>query len=193
LSIGNGTTLTFLDGNVVMDNGLTMTGGVLNVNTGNGASSVPTTCVPPNVITPCLDQSSAKGSFVYVRSGNWDITGGSLNLQRVTVYQSNGYVKVASATPNWTAPTEGPFAQLSLWSEKASNKFQINGGAGISLEGIFFTPEADPLSLSGGGNWGQLHAQFISYRVSVSGGGILTMTPDESMISLPPTSNALIR
>ncbi|HUP75260.1 MAG TPA: Tad domain-containing protein [Acidimicrobiales bacterium] len=193
LSIGNGTTLTFLDGNIVMDNGLSMTGGVLNVNTGNGAPSFPSTCVPPNVITPCLDKSSENGSFIYVRSGDWNVTGGTINLQRVTVYQSSGYLKVASATPNWTAPTEGPFALLSLWSELASSKFQINGGAGISLEGIFFTPEADPLSLSGGGDWGQLHAQFISYRVSVSGGGTLTMAPDANMISLPPTSNALIR
>ena len=61
------------------------------------------------------------------------------------------------------------------------------------LLGVFFTPEADPLSLSGSGDWGQLDAQFISYRVAVSGGGTLTMAPNESMISLPPTSNALIR
>ncbi|MEO8693293.1 MAG: pilus assembly protein TadG-related protein [Acidimicrobiales bacterium] len=193
LSVGNGTTLTFADGNVIMDNGLSMTGGVLNVNTANGTSSLPSACVAPTVITPCIDKSSQNAAFLYARSGNWDITGGTINLNRTMVYQSSGYVKVASATPNWTAPTEGPFAQLSLWSEKSSNKFTINGGAGVSLEGIFFTPEADPLSLSGSGNWGQLHAQFISYRVAVSGGGTLTMSPDESMISLPPTSNALIR
>jgi hypothetical protein len=193
LSIGNGTTVTFLDGNVVFDNGLTMTGGQLNVNTGNATANLPSTCLPPNVTMPCLDRSSTNSSFIYVRDGNWDITGGSLNLSDVAVYQSNGYLKVASATPNWSAPTEGPFAQLSLWSEKSSNKFQVNGGAGVSLEGIFFTPEAAPLSLSGGGDWGQLQAQFISYRVSVSGGGTLTMAPNASMISLPPTMNALIR
>jgi hypothetical protein len=193
LSVGNGTTLTFRDGNVVMDSGLTMTGGVFNVNTGNATPNLPNTCLPPNVTTPCINESSANASFVYVRSGNWDITGGVLNLDHVAVYQSSGYLKVASATPNWTAPTEGPLAQLSLWSEKSSNKFQINGGAGMSLSGVFFTPEADPLSLSGSGDWGQLSAQFISYRVSVSGGGTLTMAPNESMISLPPTSNALIR
>ena len=194
LSIGNGTTVSFLNGNVVMDNGLTMTGGVLNVNTGlRPGSTFPSACVAPNVTTPCLDASSENGSFVYSRSGNWDITGGTINLKRTFVYQSSGYVKVASATPNWTEPLEGPFSQLALWSEKSSNKFQINGGAGVSLEGIFFTPEADALSLSGSGDWGQLHAQFISYRVAVSGGGVLKMSPDKSMIALPPTNNALIR
>jgi hypothetical protein len=125
--------------------------------------------------------------------GSWDVTGGTIDLVHVAVIQQNGYIKISSATPNWTAPTEGPFSQLSLWSEKSSNKYQINGGAGVSLEGIFFTPEADPLSLSGGGDWGQLQAQFISYRVAVSGGGTLTMAPNESMISLPPTNNVLIR
>ena len=187
LSIGNGTTLTFLGGNIVMDKGLSMTGGALNVNSTANADSLPSPCG-----NPCLS-SSENASFIYMRDGSWDITGGVLNLHRMTLFQQNGYVKVSSATPTWTAPTEGPFAQLSLWSETSNNKFQINGGAGISLEGIFFTPEANPLSLSGGGDWGQLSAQFISYRVAVSGGGTLTMAPNESMISLPPNNNMLIR
>jgi hypothetical protein len=193
LSIGNGTTLTFGGGNIVMDKGLTMTGGRLNVNTAKSSSSLPSTCVAPTVVTPCIDKSSVNASFLYVRDGSFEITGGVLDLRRVTVYQADGYVKVASATPMWTAPLEGPFAQLSLWSEESSNKFQINGGAGVSLDGIFFTPEAAPLTLSGSGDWGQLNAQFISYRVAVSGGGTLTMAPNESMISLPPTNNMLIR
>lgn len=193
LSIGNGTTLTFEGGNIVMDKGLTMTGGVFNVNSTVNADDLATTCAPLTFTSSCFTSSSEDAAFIYMRDGSWDITGGVLNLHRVSVFQQNGYVKVSSATPNWTAPTEGPFAQLSLWSEKSSNKFQINGGAGISLEGIFFTPEADPLSLSGGGDWGQLSAQFISYRVAVSGGGTLTMAPNESMISLPPNNNVLIR
>jgi hypothetical protein len=194
LSIGNGTTLTFLGGNIVMDRGMTMTGGVFNVNSTTNVDDLPTTCAHLTFdATPCFTSSSEDAAFIFMRDGSWDITGGVLDLKHVSLFQQNGYVKVSSATPNWTSPTEGPFAQLSLWSEKSSNKFQINGGAGISLEGIFFTPEADPLSLSGGGDWGQLSAQFISYRVSVSGGGTLTMAPNESMISLPPTNNRLIR
>src|SRR5205085_5100185 len=137
-----GTTLTFSGGNVIMDSGLALTGGVFNVNTGNTNAAFSSACTPPTVITPCLGESSQNGAFVYVRSGNWDITGGNINVNHATVYQSNGYIKVASATPSWTAPTEGPFSQLALWSEKSTNKFSINGGAGVSLEGIFFTPEA---------------------------------------------------
>lgn len=193
LSVSNGTTLTFLGGNVVLDGGLKMTGGQINVNTSNATANLPTACVPPNVTTPCLDKSSANSSFFYHRGGDWDITGGALNFAHVFVYQADGFVKVSSALPNWSAPTEGPFAQLALWSEKASSKYNINGGAGMSLSGIFFTPEASPLNLAGNGKWGQLNAQFISYRVAVSGGGTLTLAPNETMISLPPTNNVLIR
>jgi hypothetical protein len=63
----------------------------------------------------------------------------------------------------------------------------------VDLNGIFFTPEAAPMSLSGGGDWGQLHAQFISYHVAVSGGGILTMAPDPQSVQLPPRERELIR
>jgi hypothetical protein len=192
LSIGNGTTLT-ITGNVVMDKSLSMTGGAFNVRGDTGTTNLPSSCLAPSSFATCLDDSSTKAAFIYMRDGSWDVTGGTIDLVHVAVIQQNGYIKISSATPNWTAPTEGPFSQLSLWSEKSSNKYQINGGAGVSLEGIFFTPEADPLSLSGGGDWGQLQAQFISYRVAVSGGGTLTMAPNESMISLPPTNNVLIR
>jgi hypothetical protein len=194
LSIGTGTTVT-INGNIVMDKGLSMTGGgAFNVNTANNNVFPSAFQTPANFTTTgCLTANSEDAAFMYMRDGSWDITGGTINLNRVAVIQQTGYVKVSSATPDWTAPTVGPFSQLSLWSELASNKYSISGGAGVSLEGIFFTPEADPLSLSGSGDWGQLKAQFISYRVSVTGGGTLTMTPTENMISLPPTKNLLIR
>ena len=40
---------------------------------------------------------------------------------------------------------------------------------------MFFTPEAQPFKLTGGGNWGQQHAQFISYDLKIDGGAILQM------------------
>src|SRR4029079_8910829 len=89
LSIGNGTTVSFLNGNVIMDNGLSMTGGVLNVNTSNSLT-FDSACAPPNALTLyCIGEASPNASFLYSRSGNWDITGGTLNLNRVAVYQSS--------------------------------------------------------------------------------------------------------
>jgi hypothetical protein len=106
----------------------------------------------------------------------------------------DGYAKVNTGVPpTWLAPTEGPFATLAFWATAASNKFSMNGGSGLDLSGVFFTPEAAPFSLAGGGTWGQQHAQFISYSLAVSGGGSVTLVPDTSAVSLPPLSAELIR
>jgi hypothetical protein len=68
------------------------------------------------------------------------------------------------------------------------------GGTGVQLSGVFFTPEAAPFTLSGGGTWGQQNAQFVSFQVQVSGGGSLTMAPDpQKSVKVPTLAGALIR
>jgi hypothetical protein len=196
LSVGNGTNVDFAGGNVVFDGSISMTGtGILTFNDHNPSSALPSLCTPPSVTTPCIDNSSTNAALVYLRNGDMNFTGGTFTADHVTVYQAGGVVKVAGgAPPTWLAATEGPFAQLGLWSETASNKYQINGGAGVQLSGVFFTPEAAPFSLSGGGDWGQQNAQFISYRFAVSGGGTLTMAPNANNFIEPPAkSGTLIR
>lgn len=183
LSIGNGTTVTFAGGNVVMDNALNMTGGALNFNTANPTSTMSASCLPPLVTTPCTTSSSARAAWVYQRDGEWKVTGGVLNVNRTAVIMANGYLQVAGgAPPIWLAPTEGPFSGLAYWSELTSNKFSMAGGAGVMLSGVFFTPNAQPFSLTGGGTWGQQSAQFISYQLAVSGGGTATLVPDERLV-----------
>src|ERR1044071_899942 len=135
--------------------------------------------------SPCLNQSSAKAAFICSRAGSFNLTGGNINFNHTTLYQEAGYLKMASATPPvWSGATEGPFKGLAMWSELSSNKFQINGGTSVSLSGCFFTPEANPMSLAGGGNWGQLHAQFIAFHIMLSGGANITMTPDPDGVSI---------
>ena len=73
------------------------------------------------------------------------------------------------------------------------SSFTITGGSGASLAGVFFTPEANPFKVAGGGNWGQQHAQFISYQLTVTGGGILTMAPDPTAVVPPTRKGYLIR
>lgn len=195
LAIGNGTNVTFAGGNVVFDGGLNMTGGALTFNALN-TSTLPNACLAPIVQTPCIGASSSAAAFVYVRAGDWNITGGNLRVNNSAVYQRNGFVKIAGgAPPVWHAPTDGPFKGLALWSEAASNKFQLNGGAGVDLQGTFFTPEAAPFTLSGGGNWGQLRAQFIAFQLAVSSNNaVLAMSPDPaSGVPLPPLPGILIR
>lgn len=182
-SVGNGTTVTFSGGNVVFDGDVSVSnGGALNINTANTTATMSSGCLPPTVQTPCTTSSSAKAAFVYQRSGNWSMTGGNLTVNRAAVIQKNGYLKVNSAIPTWLAPTEGPFKGLAYWSEFSSSQFGLSGGTGVQLNGVFFTPNAAPFSLSGGGTWGQQSAQFISYQLTVTGGGTATLVPDQTLI-----------
>jgi hypothetical protein len=195
LSIGNGTTVTFSNGNVVLDGGIKLTsGGTVNFNTANGTANLPASCVPPALAIPCISSASDAAAFMYMRSGDLNLGGGAFNGRHTMVYLSpSSFVKGSGGSPpSWTAPTEGPFAGLALWAE-ASGAFNISGGSGVTLQGSFFTPFADELSLSGGGTWGQQHAQFISYRLKVTGGSSLTMAPDEFSFQLPPEAGVLIR
>jgi hypothetical protein len=100
----------------------------------------------------------------------------------------------------WSAPTEGPFLNLAYWSDmpktaSSSNlsSFVITGGSGAALTGVFFTPEALPFKLAGGGNWGQQKASFVSYDLTVTGGGILQMAPDPTFPRPPAEKGYLIR
>jgi hypothetical protein len=196
LSISNGTTVTFAGGNVVFDGGLKLnSGGTLNVNTSNPSSTLPFGCTQTSPSAPCLTSSSARAAFVYVRKGDWNLGGGAFNARNTAMYLSPTSVLKGSggSPPSWTAPTEGPFGGLALWAE-APGAYTISGGAGVSLRGTFFTPFADELTLTGGGNWGQQNAQFISYRLKVAGGSNLTMAPDPtSAVILPPAAATLIR
>lgn len=195
LSIGNNTVVTFKNGNVVFEGGIKLNGnGVLNVNTANTTANLPVACVPPGTSAPCVGSASDRAAFIYVRDGDWSMGSGTFRGDNTMVYLSpDSEVKsTAGSLPDWTAPTEGPFAGLALWAESPA-AFNVSGGAGVRLQGTFFTPFAE-LSLSGGGNWGQQNAQFISYRLVVSGGSILTMAPDPTTAAnLPPPQATLIR
>ncbi len=196
LSIGNGSTVTFSGGNVIFDGGLKLLGGgALNINTNNPSASLPAGCSPPTLALPCMTSSSSGAAFAYVRDGDWNLGGGTFTANATTLYLSPDSVLKGSggSPPSWTSPSQGPFAGLSLWAE-ADDAFVISGGAGVSLQGSFFTPFADELTLTGGGSWGQQNAQFISYRLKVGGGSYLTMSPDPtSAVKLPPRSATLIR
>jgi hypothetical protein len=199
LSVGNGSDIEFANGNVVFDSGFSMTGGTLKFNTNNTNGALPSNCVAPNVVTPCTGVASPGASFVYLRGGDINITGGVLTVNHAMVYSASGYVKVNSSPPTWLSPLEGPFSYLALWSDMPATsnnttKFALAGGTGVQLQGVFFTPEAAPFKLTGGGTWGQVNAQFITYQLAVSGGGSLTMAPDpQKSVKTPTLAGRLIR
>jgi len=137
----------------------------------------------------------------FKRCGTFQTAGtGVVNANHTFVYGGTGSVAFSGAPPTWTAPTEGPFAGLAYWTDMPStatnaqrSSFTITGGSGANLAGVFFTPEANPFKVAGGGNWGQQHAQFISYQLTVTGGGILSMAPDPTAVVPPSRKGYLIR
>jgi hypothetical protein len=195
LSLGNGTTVT-INGNVVLDGSLSMTNGsVLNVNAANPLTNLTGSCLGTTGVPAdlCPLQSAATHAYLYMRNGDINITGGSFQMNKTMVYLHDGTVKLNSAGPTWTSPDEGAFRGLSLWSEKETD-FSMAGNGTLNLEGTFFTPNAIPFKLTGGGGFFPLQAQFISYHLDVSGGGLLNLVPNPSKnITLPPKSGVLIR
>jgi hypothetical protein len=204
-TVNGGVTITFSGGNVVFDDNVTVSnGGTLNFNTSNTNATLPAPCIPPTVQTPCIGNSSAKAAFVYIRGDNstsFSTSGtGIVNANNTFVYGGTGSLAFSGAPPTWTAPTEGPFYGLAYWTDMPSTatnaqltSFVITGGSGAHLTGIFFTPEASPFKIAGGGNWGQQRAQFISYQLVVTGGGILNMDPDPTLLVPPSLTGYLIR
>jgi Flp pilus assembly protein TadG len=200
-SLGNGSTVR-IKGNVVMDGGLSMTNGsTFEINVGNSPANFTGSClgvvdadgtqtVPPDL---CPTESAASAAWLYMRNGDMNITGGSINFRKTMVYLNNGTVKLNAAGPTWTSPDDGAFRGLSLWSEKETD-FSMAGNGTLDLEGTFFTPNAIPFKLTGGGGFFPLQAQFISYHLDVSGGGLLNLVPNLGKgVSLPPRTGVLIR
>ncbi len=125
---------------------------------------------------------------IYVRQG--DIIKGaqsSINLNRTFVYLEDGVIDLVGGAGGlvWTAPTGGTFEDLALWSE-SFDVHQIGGQAGNTLTGTFFTPMANPFTLTGQGGQFQTDAQFLTRRLEVKGQGEVRMRPDPDRQTLIP-------
>jgi hypothetical protein len=202
-NVGNGTTVT-INGNVIFDGPVNVgNGGTLSVNALNGVPSMSTydaTCAPTDpeaAPASCPQYSSAAAAWVYMRNGNLDVRD-TLRLKNTMLYQHNGFINViAGATPIWESPDEGGFRGLAYWNEKpstSSTDYQLLGGGQMQLEGTFFTPEARPLRLRGGGLQNALQAQFISNSLDVGGNGVLSLDPlTDKGTSVTAPTGVLIR
>jgi len=193
LQVGGGTSITFSGGNVVTKGGITSTGdGRVTLNSSNPSSLLPAACLPPVGGTMCTN-SSANAGWLYMRSGDLDIKG-PFTANHTMSYIGDGVIKLTGGGSfTWTAPTEGPFAGLAAWAEKPGS-YDVAGGGTVKMAGAFFTPYANAMSISGGGVWDVKSAQFISRRLTASGGANLTMAPNPVVaLTLPPREGFLIR
>jgi hypothetical protein len=193
LTVSGGNSITFTGGNVITRGGISSTGtGAVTFNANNPVENLAPGCTPLPAASLC-SSSSAKASWVYMRAGDLDIKG-PFSAFKTMVYFHNGAIKLTGGGSfTWTAPTEGPFAGLAAWAEKP-DAYQITGGGTVTMAGAFFTPFANSMNISGGGIWNVKEAQYISRRLSASGGAILTMAPNPvTALTLPPKEGFLIR
>ena len=165
----------FGGGNLVFQNGIEVgSSGNLTINVGNNDHGV-----------------------VYLRNGDIDKDAqASLRINQMFVYIHNGNINVGAGTGqlNWVAPFDGDFEDLALWSE-STDLHALGGQASMAIDGVFFTPNADPFTYTGQGTQDQrVNAQFITRRMEVSGQGALRLQPNPDRIAiLPAWGAALIR
>jgi len=91
--------------------------------------------------------------------------------------------------------TTNPFEDLGLWVEAGGTGNGLAGGASTKLAGVFFLPNANPFSLTGGGSVPiDLSAQFVSTSLKVSGGATLNLVPNpEDSIPVRIYTTLLVR
>jgi hypothetical protein len=189
--------LTFKGGNVVFDGAIKVgSSGTFKMNVAN-TGTLPAACQT----TVCITSSSANHAFAYVRSGGVErVAGGNLVFDNTFVYLANGSTSLTGGNGSltWTAPgtsrsqPSGPFEDLALWSA-STLAHGMSGGSALTIDGVFFTPNAE-FTYSGSGNQVQAKAQFITWRLKVTGSGQLTMSPDpDRAIEFPLSVQRLIR
>jgi len=185
--------LTFVGGNVVFDDDVSIqSDGSLTINNANTETYNWTEKTD-------LDhtESSADAAYAYFRAGELSKTGqATITLRSTVVYLAPGSnidISGGSGALDWTAPSEGPFDGLAMWSDSAvTNDF--GGQTSLSMEGVFFGPLAT-LRYTGNGAQIQVGAQYVVNRLHVSGQGKLKILPDGARaIPFPlPRPTVLIR
>ncbi|MEX2555743.1 MAG: Tad domain-containing protein [Actinomycetota bacterium] len=166
----------------------------------NVGSSTGKLCVN---VSSCADTTGSWDGYVYFRKGDTEQSQAvgnfekdsfaTLNLMRTMVYVDNGRVDLGAGSGGltWIAPEAGFFEDLALWSERETQHL-IGGQALLDIEGTFFTPFAFPFRFAGQGLQYQTKAQFVTFRLEVSGQGVLRMQPDPDRVTPIPLQGVLL-
>jgi hypothetical protein len=130
-----------------------------------------------------LDVNNSLGSpgWAFFRDGTLTKDGNaSLTFDYTAVYMSKTSgvaMSGGSGTLTWIAPNSGNFDDLALWSDSPTTHYWA-GQAGLTMEGIFFTPLATG-DYSGTSGQNQTNAQWIADRLVARGQGRLVIQPAE--------------
>ena len=154
-------------------------------------------------VSSCSDTTSGSDSYIYFRRGDREQgtpvahfvkdSQATLTLMNTMVYLDHGKISfgAGSGALRWISPVGGLFEDLALWSE-SGYQHDLGGQANLTIEGTFFTPFAFPFRYSGQGDQFQPRAQFVTFRMELTGQGVLTMEPDPDRTVAFPLSGVLL-
>jgi hypothetical protein len=145
-------------GNVIFDGNVNVTGGTGHLN---------------------IQNTLASPGWAFFRDGTLAKSGdASLTINNTAAYMSKTS-RVAMAggdgTLTWIAPNSGNFDDLALWSDSPL-QHDWAGQAGLTMEGIFFMPQAH-VEYSGNGGQNQTRAQWVADKLTARGQGQLLVSP----------------
>jgi len=168
--------LTFAGGNLVVDGGITLLSKAeLNVNTANVDQEYDWST--ESMVD--VEQHSDQAAFIFFRNGELSKAGqASVNFNHTMVYFSESSefdMTGGTGGMTWTAPTIGPFTDLTLWSE-ATSVHKLGGSAVLDIEGLIFIPNA-ALQFQGNGGVSGIRSQVVAKSLATGGNGALRLSP----------------
>lgn len=183
----------FQGGNLVFKRDITLTSTSSSLRTNTCRPAAPlcgtVTWSPGNPFTAVTAaQSSENASWAYVRGEISKSAEAIVEFDHMLVLLAESSKGTSltggSGQLTWIAPSEGAFDDLALWAETpwsptgptSNNGFAFGGQTVLTLEGVFFVPRA-PVKYAGTGTQQQADAQFVAFRLDVSGQGSLGIVP----------------
>ena len=162
----------------------------------NAILGTPVTCLTPAV--SLLPYSASTETTVYIAGGlaipsnttlvapqTFMMIRGLFNVGG-TLYQTAPFGQTltgSACTPGSAAapPSTSCFANLAIWDDfvTSSQSHNLSGGGGFRLDGALYLPVGE-FVFNGNSSANQTNAQFVANRITITGGGELTLTPSPS-------------
>jgi hypothetical protein len=124
----------------------------------------------------------------YMDGGGFSFSGlGSLTANGVMIVNapksnSDDISITGNGTINFSPPTTGTYAGISLWQVRsATNTITVNGNGGSTMSGTFYTA-GGTLSVTGNGTNDVIGSQYISYNLTLGGNGSFSVNWDPNLV-----------
>ncbi|MFL5329754.1 MAG: pilus assembly protein TadG-related protein [Gemmataceae bacterium] len=115
------------------------------------------------------------GGFKYSGNASSSLSGSGVFIYSDPSSNSDDISITGQGTVNLSPPTSGTYAGVTLYQNRnASNSVKISGGGMMTITGTFYAAGAQ-LQVSGSSGNNTIGSQYISYQLSLSGSGNVTI------------------